>query len=208
MRIRTRIATAASVLLAALGGLGVARSEELPEDWLPNEVRQVFAQRLAEQIRGVPGFEEGEAEVLEKARATIDGIAESIRRLGIEGLIEMAPAHPGLELPGEAPPPLVAIGRFGLCSAFLQEVYHDVNGSGYSIEDRVSSAVGLAVLPLVSGPLREVLLAQGLTDEQMKAYLGGEDANALFQRVWNDRELLAATRDQCNPAIRRLVVGS
>lgn len=166
--------------------------------WLPAHVRERLEQSIAEKLQAID--EEGKVTpetALAAAQTTVGGVGSKLESLGIEEVIDMAPAYPDLELPTTGTDALNAIVAYQLCSVPFDHEYNDDSPREHRYDLRAWGLFLSASVYVVSSYLRQGYLEAGVTDERAQALLGGEAVTSLRARIEGDDELLQSVKERC-----------
>lgn len=175
-------------------------------DWLPTNVRETLQQQIVEKLLAIDETGNVTPErALEGARTTVEVVAAKLESLGIERVIDMAPAYPDLELPSSGTNSLDAIVAYQLCSVPFDHEYADASPRENRYDLRAWGLVLSASVYVVSSYLRQAYLEAGVTDEQAEALLASEAVASLRARIQGSEELLQSVKEQCSDPIATLM---
>lgn len=175
-------------------------------DWLPTNVRQTLQQSVAVKLLAIDETGSVTRErALEAARTTVEGVATKLESLGIERVIDTAPAYPDLELPSSGTNSLDAIVAYQICSLPFDREYADDSARENRYDLRAWGLFLSASVYVVSSYLRQAYLEAGVTDEQAEALLASEAVTSLRARIQASEELLQSVKERCRDPVVTLM---
>jgi hypothetical protein len=162
--------------------------------WLPPELESSAAAalvaRLGEAGIAPPGSDEermqGALKVLRDLTATID-------RWGLEGVVQRAPEFPQIDHPEFADPIVATVAGYGFCSLPLHPELVTTR------DEKLTVVLGEYAVMMVSAFLRHRFLADGGTDEDLRALLATDEMNQLSYDIQVDEAKRNYVLAQCGP---------
>lgn len=190
-----RQAVRLGLVLLLLAGPALAET-----DWFPPQFEEGATRQLANRLVeiGVAG-DSSEEERMLASRQIVLNLVERVDQWGLEGVLQHAPELTGVEFPPTAQEPLSAVARFGACSLPLDPARYETDDQKFTV------AVAEVSVAIVSAFLRDRLLASGVTDEEMAAYLSSDEMNQLSYAIQTDEDLRDSVWEECGPVFVALL---
>lgn len=174
-------------------------------DWLPEDGQASLAQQVAARLANTHlKTEDNQEELLSMARQAVAAIMQTIDSWGVSDLAERAPILAELGLPSSDNTFLQAIARYGACNFHLDALYGNLALDESAPSMRVTAAIASAAIPLATANLRHHFLAEGGTDEELRAFLTSEEMGVAANRITNSREMISYSWKECAPTLAAL----
>ncbi len=186
-------------LMVTLVCVATARAEE---GWCPPRVEEGLAEQLAERM-GKIGMGADDQRRLQGARRMMRQIHQQVDKLGVKGLLALAPELPRLKLPKPDQPYLDAMGRLYACNLVLLRQH--MQGDKLDQNRHVTAVLGLSALTAAELRLRHQLIAEGGDPNVVEAFLTGKEMEVAFSRVQEKEALLSHVEQQCTPPVHELL---
>jgi hypothetical protein len=194
-----------TLLLALIPALVAAGPIIGATDWLPEDGQESLAQQVAVKLADTHlGNEENEEQRLSRARVAVGSMMSTIDSWGPTGVAERAPALEELALPVSEHPYLNAIASYGACTLHLDALYGNRGLDESAPSIRALAAIASAAIPLATAILRHHYLAEGGTDDELRAFLTSDEITSASLRIKNDRDLISYSWEECAPTLGEL----
>lgn len=167
-------------------------------DWFPASAREALQSSVAQKLQAID--EDGKVtpeDAAQAGRVVVEGVGTKLESLGRAKVIAMAPSYPNLELPRSGTGALDAIVAYQICSVPFDLDYADETPREHRYDMRAWSLFLSASVYVVSSYLRSGYLADGVTDEEAQALLGGDAMTSLRGRIQRSQELRRAVERRC-----------
>jgi len=186
-------------LMVALACVATARAAE---EWCPPRVEEGLAEQMAERM-GKIGMGADDQGRLQGARRMMRQVHQQVDKLGVNGLLALAPKFPRLSMPEAHQPSLDAMGRLTMCNLVLLRQH--VQSEKLDQNRRVTAVLGLSAVTAAELRLRHQLIAEGGDPNLVEAFLTGGKMAAVFSQVQEQEALLGHVEEQCTPVVHGLL---
>jgi hypothetical protein len=177
-----------------------------PETWLPPAEEEQAAQVLAERISALAASAGRSPDrVLDGARQAVRGVRERLEGLGVDGVIDLAPAFTRYEAPTLSHPIITAMSRYGICRFPMEIVADDASLDRDLPAQRVAATIGLLWIDAANRYLRFHYHTEGGTEREIEQQLSVEAIESFATRVQTDLETAQDVANQCGPVLEQFM---